>query len=119
MMTLAPVTTIMWTAGATISGLFRCPPAETYFAKRLGDWLVIGIDSQLIGRALEREYAWLDAVLRRPEVGCTLALWHMPAFSGLQHGPTPKMQRFWRCWTTAMPNSCRTATNTFTRPSTH
>ena len=68
-----------------------------YFARRLGDWLVIGLDSQLIGEALDREYEWLDATLREnAEVRCTLALWHMPAFSsGLEHGPTPKMQRFW------------------------
>jgi len=70
---------------------------ENYFARRLGDWLVIGIDSQLIGGALDRQYEWLDATLREnADARCTLALWHMPAFSsGLEHGPTPKMQRFW------------------------
>jgi acid phosphatase type 7 len=68
-----------------------------YYARRLGDWLVIGLDSQLIGDALDREYQWLDETLRdNAELRCTLALWHMPAFSsGLEHGPTPKMQRFW------------------------
>jgi len=70
---------------------------QNYFARRLGDWLVIGIDSQLAGDALEREYQWLAATLEENTgVHCTLALWHMPAFSsGLEHGPTPKMQRFW------------------------
>lgn len=76
---------------------FAVPSEQSYFVRRLADWLVIGIDSQLIGGALEREYEWLDAVLRENSgVRCTLALWHMPAFSsGLEHGPTPKMQRFW------------------------
>jgi 3',5'-cyclic AMP phosphodiesterase CpdA len=70
---------------------------ENYFAKRVGDWLVIGLDSQLAGASLDREYEWLAATLaENSQQRCTLALWHMPAFSsGLQHGPTPKMQRFW------------------------
>ena len=30
------------------------------------------------------------------DVRCTLAFWHMPVHSsGLEHGPTLKMQRFW------------------------
>lgn len=70
---------------------------QNYFARRLGAWLVIGIDSQLIGEALDREYEWLTTTLdENAQVACTLALWHMPAFSsGFEHGPTPKMQRFW------------------------
>lgn len=70
---------------------------QNYFARRLGDWLVIGIDSQLIGEALDREYEWLAATLEdNAQVRCTLAFWHMPAFSsGFEHGSTLKMQRFW------------------------
>lgn len=76
---------------------FGVESEKNYFARRLGDWLVIGIDSQLVGDALDVEYQWLDATLEEnANVHCTLALWHMPAFSsGLEHGPTPKMQRFW------------------------
>jgi acid phosphatase type 7 len=76
---------------------FGVESRENYFTRRLGDWLVIGIDSQLIGEALDREYEWLDTTLKEnANLHCTLALWHMPAFSsGLEHGPTPKMQRFW------------------------
>lgn len=71
--------------------------AEGYFAKRLGDWLVIGLDSQRVGEGLDRQYAWLETTLRENAgASCTLAFWHMPAFSsGLEHGSTPKMQRFW------------------------
>jgi hypothetical protein len=70
---------------------------RNYYAKRLGNWLVIGIDSQLAGEALDREYQWLATTLEdNAGVGCTLAFWHMPAFSsGFEHGPTLKMQRFW------------------------
>jgi hypothetical protein len=70
---------------------------DGYFARRLGDWLVIGLDSQRSGEALDRQYEWLEATLHEnADVRCTLAFWHMPAFSsGIEHGSTPKMQRFW------------------------
>lgn len=76
---------------------FSIDGQASYFTRRLGDWLVIGIDSQLTGEALDREYHWLETtLLENAGVRCTLALWHMPAFSsGLEHGPTSKMQRFW------------------------
>jgi 3',5'-cyclic AMP phosphodiesterase CpdA len=68
-----------------------------YFAKRLGGWLVIGLDSQRTGEALDGQYQWLEQTLEENrDVQCTLAFWHMPTYSsGLEHGPTPKMQRFW------------------------
>lgn len=72
-------------------------PAEGYFARRIGGWLLIGLDSQQAGAALERQYRWLEATLDESTgVRCTLAFWHMPVFSsGLRHGETPRMQRFW------------------------
>ena len=71
--------------------------ANGYFARRVGDWLVIGLDSEQVGGSLERQYAWLQATLRETsDVRCTLAFWHRPAFSsGIEHGSSAKMQRFW------------------------
>jgi acid phosphatase type 7 len=71
--------------------------ANGYFARRIGDWLVIGLDSEQAGGSLERQYEWLQATLRdTSDVRCTLAFWHRPAFSsGMEHGSSPKMQRFW------------------------
>jgi predicted phosphodiesterase len=70
---------------------------ETYFSRQIGGWLVIGLDSQLAGESLEREYEWLQGLLsRHAGVRCALAFWHMPAFaSGLIHNPSVKMRRFW------------------------
>ena len=70
---------------------------EGYFARRIGSWLLVGLDSQLSGAALERQYRWLEATLDETDgVHCTLALWHMPLFSsGLRHGQTPGMRPFW------------------------
>jgi 3',5'-cyclic AMP phosphodiesterase CpdA len=71
--------------------------AEGYFARRVGGWLLIGLDSQQAGAALERQYRWLEATLDAAAgVRCTLAFWHMPVFSsGLRHGETRGLQRFW------------------------
>jgi 3',5'-cyclic AMP phosphodiesterase CpdA len=71
--------------------------ATGYFSRRVGEWQVIGLDSEQVGDSLERQYAWLQATLRETSaVRCTLAFWHRPAFSsGIEHGSSEKMQRFW------------------------
>lgn len=71
--------------------------ADGHFARRIGSWLLIGLDSQRAGASQERQYQWLETTLDEAAgVRCTLALWHMPVFSsGLRHGQTPAMQRFW------------------------
>ena len=71
--------------------------ANGYFARRVGDWLVIGLDSEQVGGSLEWQFEWLQATLRETsDVRCTLAFWHRPAFSsGIEHGSSAKMQRFW------------------------
>jgi 3',5'-cyclic AMP phosphodiesterase CpdA len=71
--------------------------ADGYFARRVGSWLLIGLDSQQAGASLERQYQWLEATLDEAAgVRCTLAFWHMPVFSsGLRHGDTLGMRRFW------------------------
>ena len=71
--------------------------ANGYFARQVGDWLVIGLDSEQVGGSLERQYEWLQRTLGETSgVRCTLAFWHRPAFSsGIEHGSSEKMQRFW------------------------
>ena len=71
--------------------------ADAFFARRIGGWRVVGLDSQLSGAALERQYRWLETTLEEAAgARCTLALWHMPVFSsGFRHGQAPGMQRFW------------------------
>jgi hypothetical protein len=71
--------------------------ATGYFARRVGDWLVIALDSEQAGGSLERQFEWLKEILRENgDVRCSLAFWHRPAFSsGIEHGSSEKMQRFW------------------------
>lgn len=70
---------------------------EGHFARTLGGWLVIGLDSNQTGEGLDREYAWLEETLaRHRDVRCTLAMWHAPVFSsGLHRGAGEHMRRFW------------------------
>jgi len=68
-----------------------------HFARKAGDWLVIGLDSNLVGEARQRQLAWLDATLReKVSAQCTLALWHTPLFSSGPHrGGGDAMRPYW------------------------
>jgi 3',5'-cyclic AMP phosphodiesterase CpdA len=70
---------------------------DGYFARRLGAWLVIGLDSQQPPGDLDRQFDWLESTLEEHrDSRCTLALWHTPLFSsGLHRGDGAHMQRFW------------------------
>jgi len=70
---------------------------DGHFARRLGAWLVIGIDSDPSTEDLDRHYQWLEATLEQNrDTRCTLAMWHEPLFSsGLHRGSGAHMQRFW------------------------
>lgn len=73
-------------------------PHHTYFRAALGDWWVIGLDSNLAGRPLARQAAWLQHELAA--VGgdgrCIVALWHHALFStGLHRGDGARMKPVW------------------------
>jgi hypothetical protein len=71
--------------------------ADGYFARRLGAWLLVGLDSQQSDDGLDRQYAWLEATLaQHGDARCTLAMWHEPLFaSGPRGGSGSHMRRFW------------------------
>lgn len=68
-----------------------------HFARNAGDWLVIGLDSNLVGDARERQLVWLVSTLREHgSARCTLALWHTPLFSSGPHrGDGVAMRPYW------------------------
>jgi hypothetical protein len=73
-------------------------PHRTYFRAPLGDWWVIGLDSELAGRALSRQEAWLGRQLAAIEGDgrCVVALWHRALFStGLHGGDGARMKAAW------------------------
>ena len=69
---------------------------QGHFARRLGDWLVIGLDSRDSLENLDQQYAWLEQTLaQHNDVRCALAMWHAPVFSsGLHRGQAGHMRRF-------------------------
>jgi acid phosphatase type 7 len=68
-----------------------------HFARMVGDWLVIGLDSNLRGDELQQQLNWLAAALRdHGAARCTLAYWHTPLFSSGPHrGSGEPMRPFW------------------------
>jgi hypothetical protein len=70
---------------------------DGHFARTVGDWLVIGLDSNLRGDALAGQLTWLAATLRdQGSARCTLAFWHTPLFSSGPHrGDGDAMRPFW------------------------
>lgn len=72
---------------------------RTWFRAELGNWWVIGLDSQIQGLALERQLAWLERELAAIEGDgrCIVALWHHALFStGLRAGDGNPMRPAWR-----------------------
>ena len=64
-------------------------PHETWFRTQVGDWWVIGLDSNLSNAKLVAQQAWLEGQLKEIEGDgrCVLAMWHHPLFStGLHRG---------------------------------
>jgi alkaline phosphatase len=73
--------------------------SEGYLSKVIGNWLVVGLNSNLAGEAMERQYAWFAALLQEKakDSPCLLAFWHHPLFSSRRHGKGAEgMKRFWQ-----------------------
>jgi hypothetical protein len=71
---------------------------RTYFRAAVGDWWVIGLDSNLDARRLARQQAWLERELAAiaGDGRCIVALWHHALFStGLHRGDGARMQPAW------------------------
>ena len=73
-------------------------PGKTWFRVALGEWWIIGLDSNIKGSELEEQRAWLERELKSIDGDgrCILALWHHPLFStGLHHGDGKPMKPVW------------------------
>lgn len=73
-------------------------PHETWYRVQVGDWWVIGLDSNISGPKLAEQQAWLEQQLQDIEGDghCVLAMWHHPLFStGLHRGDGNRMRPAW------------------------
>jgi acid phosphatase type 7 len=71
---------------------------RTWFRALVGDWWVIGLDSNISGATLDEQQAWLEAQLKEIEGDgrCVLAMWHHPVFStGLHRKDGVRMRPAW------------------------
>lgn len=68
-----------------------------YLAKRMGGWLLVGLDSNLEGEAYQRQLGWLRQTLEtHGDARCVLAFWHHPLYSSGPHrGSGAHMQSVW------------------------
>ena len=76
-------------------------PAEGWYAFDLGEWRIIGLNSNCdeIGGcgAQSPQGAWLTEELEATQRACTLAYWHHPRWSsGAEHGSSAATDAFWR-----------------------
>jgi len=80
------------------------PPAAQFIAhtRRLApQWLLVALDSNVAGTALDAQYLWLEQVLAQERAdggrqGCMLVAWHAPLYSsGLHRGSGEHMRPFW------------------------
>ena len=71
--------------------------AQGYFARRLGAWLVIGLESDRSFAAADAQLAWLETTLEQNrDARCTLAMWHAPLYSsGWHRGGGEHMRPYW------------------------
>ena len=72
---------------------------RTWFRARVGDWWVIGLDSNISGAALERQQHWLEGELAAiaGDGRCIVALWHHALVSsGLHKGDGARMRPAWQ-----------------------
>ena len=70
-----------------------------HFRVAVGDWWLIGLDSNLSGADLEHQWAWLASTLGSiaGDGRCIVAAWHHPLLStGLHSGDGERMQPAWR-----------------------
>jgi len=73
-------------------------PHRTWFRAQVGDWWVIGLDSNVSGAMLAEQQAWLEEQLKAIEGDgrCIVAMWHHPVFStGLHRKDGARMLPAW------------------------
>jgi hypothetical protein len=73
-------------------------PHHTWFRALVGDWWVIGLDSNITGPLLDEQQAWLEQQLKEIESDgrCIVSMWHHPVFStGLHRKDGKRMLPAW------------------------
>jgi hypothetical protein len=62
-----------------------------YYARALGDWLVLMLDSNIPAQRSSPQWEFVRREVQLQRRPCTLAVWHHPLFSSGPNGPNPFM----------------------------
>lgn len=67
-----------------------------YYKKKIGNWLLLSLNSNIKNQAMRDQITWLKNALRSSQSSCVLAFWHHPVFSSGGHGNTQVMKEVWQ-----------------------
>jgi hypothetical protein len=76
-------------------GAVARPAGRMYYSLRIGEWLVLMIDSNDYARPGSAQYEFVRAELASNRTECTLAVWHHPLFSSGPNGANGFMRDLW------------------------
>jgi len=72
------------------------PERRGYYAKQIANWLILSLNSNIEGEAMQAQMEWLKQQLAGNKAKCTLAFWHHPVFSSGGHGNNEIMLEAWK-----------------------
>jgi acid phosphatase type 7 len=76
-------------------GSAAAPAGRLYYATRIGEWLVLMLDSNDYVRPGSAQYEFVRHELTTARAACTVAVWHHPLFSSGPNGANPFMRDLW------------------------
>ncbi|MEX0909054.1 MAG: metallophosphoesterase [Gemmatimonadaceae bacterium] len=71
------------------------PPGLGYYSFRLGEWLILILNTNLELGPRSPQLAWLDAQLAADSNGCEIVITHHPRFNSGTHGASSRMAAVW------------------------
>jgi len=85
------------------------PDQRGYYSRKVGQWLLISLNSNIDGKQMHEQLRWLKKELNTHQHSCTLAFWHHPVFSSGWHGNYEVMQEAWKILSEAKADLVLTA----------
>jgi acid phosphatase type 7 len=71
------------------------PPGRGYYARTIGDWLILMLDSNIPAARGSPQWEFARAELEAQRTPCTMAVWHHPVFSSGPNSGSGVMRDMW------------------------
>lgn len=72
------------------------PRGRGYYSFRVGEWLIVSLNSNVLASDGSAQVQWLREELTSVRARCVAAIWHHPTFSSGINGSSPVMRDVWR-----------------------